>query len=128
MQTDKQLTILRGVLVVIGVIFLIGVPLLMMVWPSGWRWQPNQSEYEQMILGVYAVLGIFLLLAARNPMQHRSLLWFTVWSSAVHGGIMAVQVLRDPLERGHLLGDVPALFLVAIVLALLMPRGSAASA
>jgi hypothetical protein len=61
-------------------------------------------------------------------MAHRSLIWFTVWSSAVHAAIMAVQAIVDATERGHLFGDVAALFLVAIVLALLMPRGADATA
>jgi hypothetical protein len=64
-------------LVLVGLIFLFGVdPLMMFLWSSGWRWQPNQPEYEQMILGVYATLGIFLLLAARNPAANRSLIAF----------------------------------------------------
>jgi hypothetical protein len=95
-------------------------------WPSGWRWQPNQPEYEQMILGVYATLGVFLLIASRNPLKNRSLIWFTVWSSLVHGGIMAFQAMNTPAERGHLLGDVPALVIVALVLAVLTPRGAVA--
>jgi hypothetical protein len=45
-----------------------------------------------------------------------------VWSSVVHGAIMGVQAFSDASERGHLIADVPALFLVAIVLAVLMPR------
>jgi hypothetical protein len=76
-----------------------------------------------MIIGVYATLGVFLLIAARNPYAHKSLIWFTVWSSVVHAAIMGVQALNDPAERGHLVGDVPALILVAIVLAALTPRG-----
>jgi hypothetical protein len=72
-----------------------------------------------MIVGVYATLGVFLLNASRNPQAHRSLIWFTVWSSVVHGGIMAVQSM--PAEHcAHLLGDVPALFLIAIVLGCLL--------
>jgi uncharacterized protein DUF6632 len=114
--------ILRTVLVAVGLIFLFGVyPLMMYLWPSGWRWQPNQPEYEQMILGVYATLGIFLLMAARNPSEHRSLIAFTAWSSLVHGGIMTLQALRSPMEHGHLLGDVPALVIVGVVLIALAP-------
>jgi hypothetical protein len=81
-----------------------------------------------MIIGVYATLGIFLIIAARNPLQHLSLIWFTVWSSVVHGLIMAVQAIVDPAERGHLVGDVPALLIVALVLALLTPKGASAAA
>jgi len=115
---------LRIALVVFGVAFLLVYP-LMILWPSGWAWQPHQHEYEQMIVGIYATLGIFLLWASRRPEAHLSLIWFTVWSSLVHGGIMAIQALVDPAERGHLPGDVAALFLVAIVLAWLTPRGVA---
>ena len=50
------------------------------------------------------------------------------WSSVVHGGIMAFQAIKDPLEHGPLIGDVPALFAVAIALALLMPRSTTADA
>jgi hypothetical protein len=74
-----------------------------------------------MILGVYATLGVFLIIASRNPLQHRSLIWFTVWSSLVHAGIMTVQAMMSPMERGHLLGDIPALAIVAIALAILTP-------
>jgi len=81
-----------------------------------------------MILGVYATLGIFLLVASRNPLAHVSLIWFTVWSSAVHAAIMAMQALANPEQRGHLLGDVPALFILAAVLAFLTPRRAEAQA
>jgi hypothetical protein len=127
-NTDTRVRYLRIVLVVVGLIFIVGVyPLMMAWWPSGWRWQPNQPEYEQMILGVYARLGVFLLIASRNPLQHRSLIWFTVWSSLVHAGIMAVQAMRSPMEHGHLLGDIPALAIVAVALAILTPRGRIAA-
>ncbi len=112
---------LQIALVVTGMAFLLVYP-LMVVWPSGWVWTPGQHEYEQMIIGIYATLGVFLLWAARNPEAHLSLIWFTVWSSVVHGGIMAVQALVDEHEHGHLVGDVPALFIVAIVLGILTPR------
>ena len=96
-----------------------------MVWPSGWSWHqgaPYQSEYFMMIVGVYATLGVFLIRASRNPMAHRSLISFTVWSSLVHALIMAVQGM-GPMNQGHLMGDVPALILVAVVLTVLM-RGA----
>ena len=120
--------VLRIVLIVVGLIFLVGVyPLMMYLWPSGWRWQPNQPEYEQMILGVYATLGIFLLLASRNPAAHRSLIAFTAVSSLVHAAIMAVQALQNPVERAHLFGDVPALIIVGVALIVLAPPKAAAA-
>jgi len=75
-----------------------------------------------MIIGIYATLGIFLILAARDPLKHLSLIWFTVWSSVVHGGIMAVQSFDSINNMGHLYGDVLVLFAVAAVLAFLAPH------
>jgi len=123
-MADERRQGLRIALVVFGVAFLLVYP-MMWIWPSGWAWEPRQPEYEQMLVGIYATLGVFLLWASRNPEAHLSLLWFTVWSSVVHGAIMAVQALVDPSERGHLVGDVAALLLVAAVLAALTPRGVA---
>jgi hypothetical protein len=117
---------LKVVLILVGLIFLLGVYPSMIFWPSGWRWQPNQPEYEQMILGVYATLGIFLLLASRNPSANRSLIAFTAWSSLVHAAIMAVQAFQNTSERGHLLGDVPALIVVGVVLIALAPAKQSA--
>ena len=123
MSNSGSLTPLRVALVIVGIIFIIGVYPLTILWPSGWKWHMSgHSDYLQMILGIYATLGVFLLLAARNPLKHLSLIWFTVWSSVVHGGIMTAQSLAYPEHRGHLLGDVPALLLIAIVLAVLTLR------
>jgi len=120
MNEGSKSQLLRPVLIVVGLVFIFGVAILMRVWPSGWQWQPSQPEYEQMILGVYATLGVFLLLAAREPARHRSLILFAAWSSLVHAGIMGVQAIRDTAESGHLIGDVPALAIVGIVLLVLV--------
>ena len=122
MSTAERVKLLRVALVVVGLIFLAGIYPLTILWPAGWAWHnTGQSLYLQMILGIYATLGIFLLMASRDPVANRSLIWFTIWSSVVHGGIMAAQSIVYPQHRGHLVGDVPALFIVAIVLAFLMP-------
>lgn len=110
-------------LTVVGLIFVFGIYPLTRAWPAGWTWQPDQPAYLQMILGVYAVLGVFLLIAARDPARHRSLIWFTVWSSLVHAGVMLWHSFTDPGMRGHLWGDDAALIVVALGLALLAPRG-----
>ena len=123
MDHATQLKYLSISLYVFGAIFTVGVYLMMMwIWPSGWSWEPRQPEYEQMIMGVYATLGVFLIRAARDPLAHRSLIQFTIASSIVHAAIMAAQALVDPTERANLLGDVPALFLVAGVLWYLLPK------
>ena len=126
MNAADRVRFLRIALIVVGLIFLIGVYPLTILWPAGWSWHHDgQSLYLQMILGIYATLGVFLLMAARDPLANRSLIWFTVWSSVVHGGIMAAQSIAYPEHRGHLIGDVPALLIVAVVLGFLTPRTSA---
>ena len=112
---------LQIVLVLIGGLFLSLYP-LMQLWPSGWVWLPRQPEYEQMMIGVYATLGIFLIWASRRPEVYLSLIWFTFWSSFVHGIIMCRQAIIDPVERGHLKGDVAALFIAVVLLGWLTPR------
>jgi len=123
---------LRIALRLVGVAFIVGIYTFINFWPSGWSWHAGQSHhlphYLQMILGVYATLGVFLLIASRNPLAHLSLVWFTVWSSVVHAAIMAVQALTNPDQIAHLWGDVPALLVFAAVLAFLTPRGRVATA
>jgi len=121
-KPDTRENYLKIALRLFGVIFLLVYP-LSIVWPSGWVWHGGEGVYYfQMIVGVYAVLGIFLIIAAKNPGAHRSLISFTVWSSVVHALIMAAQAIGDQSEHGHLVGDVPALLLVAAVLGYLTPR------
>jgi hypothetical protein len=128
MTDTHRLNYLRIALVLVGVTFIAGIYLLMIVWPSGWTWHTGHSDYPLRIVGIYATLGVFLIIAARNPLDHLSLIWFTVWSSAVHGGIMAVQSLVSSGNHGHLVGDAPALLIVAAVLAVLTPRGEKGAA
>jgi hypothetical protein len=103
---------LKVVLVLVGSLFLAGLyPLT----------QPNQPE-QQMLGGVYATLGIFLLLALRNTSANRSLIAFTAWSSLVHAAIMAVQAFRNVIPRGDLLGAVLPLAIVGVALIVLAPE------
>lgn len=121
-QADR-VKYLRIALLLVGLIFTFGIYPLTIVWPSGWSWHTGQSDYLMMILGIYATLGVFLMIASRSPLAYISLIWFTVWSSVVHAAIMAAQAFANPMHRGHLLGDVPALLVVALALGLLTPRG-----
>ena len=127
MTDTVRLKYLKIALVAVGVIFIAGIYLLMIVWPSGWTWHTGHSDYPLMIVGVYATLGVFLLAAARNPLANLSLIRFTIWSSVVHALIMAVQAVVSPGSHGHLVGDVPALLIVAAALAALTPRGEKAA-
>jgi len=120
---------LRIALRLVGVAFIFGIYTFTLVWPSGWSWHTGHHtpHYLQMILGVYATLGIFLLFASRKPLAHLSLIWFTVWSSVVHAVIMGAQALANPEHIAHLWGDVPVLLLFATVLAFLTPRSVVAA-
>ncbi|MDB5723866.1 MAG: putative rane protein [Novosphingobium sp.] len=116
--------LLAAALIVFGVIFCLIYPLAV-VWPSGWAWHegsPVGSNYYMMIVAIYATLGVFLIRAAKAPAANASLIWFTVVSSIVHAGVMTVQALASPMHHGHLMGDIPALLLVAVVLGGLMGR------
>jgi len=117
--------VLKVVLVVVGLLFLAAVyPLIMFL---------SREPALAMMLSLYVTLGIFLLLAARDPLAHRSLIAFTAWSSFAHATVMAVQEYLHKIERGELLGVV-ALVIVGVALIALAParqpveRGSAAGA
>jgi FtsH-binding integral membrane protein len=122
MNSSARIAALRYALMVTGVIFIGGIATLARVWPAGWSWGVGHSHYWPMVLGVYATLGVFLIRAARDPLGNRSLIWFAVWSSVVHALVMASSAVGDPAEHGHLIGDVPALLLVAGALAFLTRR------
>ena len=127
MTEPNRIKSLKVALLLVGIFAIVGVYPLTVVWPSGWAWHTGRSEYLEMILGIYATLGVFLIIASRNPLAHRSLIWFAIWSSVVHGAIRAVQSLQSPEHFGHLYGDVPVLLVAAAILAFLMPRQSAAA-
>jgi hypothetical protein len=125
-DNNKMLSI---ALIVFGLAFCLIAP-LSMVWPSGWAWHagpPAASDYFLMIVGVYATLGVFMILASRNPAANASLIWFVIWSSVVHAVIMGWESMRNPMMKGHLTGDVPALLMIAVILGFLMSRARTAS-
>jgi len=99
MSDASRLKLLRIALVVSGLFAIFGFYPLTIVWPSGWAWGHGHSHYQLMIVGLYATLGVFLLMASRDPYANESLIWFTVWSSVVHGAIMGVQAFGDTSER-----------------------------
>ena len=103
---------LKVVLVLVGLIFCAGVyPLIVFT---------RQEPALAMMLSLYVTLGIFLLLASRNPSANRSLIAFTAWSSFVHAALMAVQAFLNLIQRGELVG-VAALVIVGVALIALAP-------
>ena len=107
---------LRVVLVVVGLFFFAGVYLVIR--------PPFKDETFQMMLSLYITLGIFLLLAARAPSLHRSLIAFTAWSSFAHAGIMTVQAFRNRIPHEELMGSV-VLAAIGLVLLVLSPARTA---
>jgi len=96
---------LKFVLVLVGLLFLaLLYPLMMFV---------KQAPTLAMMLSLYVTLGIFLLLAARNPSANRSLIAFTAWSSFAHAAVMSFQAFRNLISRGELLG-VAALIVIGV--------------
>ena len=108
---------LKIVLVLVGVLFLaLAYPLVLFV-----RQDPGTS----MMFSLYVALGVFLLLAVRDPAANRSLIAFTAWSSFAHAVVMGTQAWRNMIARGELVG-VAVLIVIGIVLLVLAPAGSGA--
>ena len=107
---------LRVVMVLVGLLFVAGIyPITSILWHS------DRSQYgDVMMLSLYVTLGIFLLLAARNPSVNRSLIGFTAWSSFAHGAVMAVMAYKTPADRDLLIG-VAALVVIGVALIALAP-------
>jgi hypothetical protein len=123
MKAETRALYLPSALRIVGAIAVFGFYPLTVIWPSGWAWHTGpRSEYLEMIIAIYATLGVFLWFAARNPSAHTSLISFAVWSSVAHGLVMAAQAPSNPVHVHHLYGDVPALLVIAGVLAYLCPE------
>ena len=104
---------LKVVLVLVGLLFTAMVyPLVLFV---------KQDPASAMMMSLYVTLGIFLIMAARNPSANRSLIAFTAWSSLVHAAIMAVQAFHNLIPRTDLLQAVLPLAIVGVALIVLAP-------
>ncbi|SRR6266481_5189254 len=108
---------LKIVLALVGLLFSAGIyPMTMSLWKM------NEPDYgDTMMLSLYFALGIFLLMAIRNPWANRSLIAFAAWSSFAHGAVMAVMAVRIPGERQELLVAVAALAVIGVALIVLAP-------
>ena len=107
---------LKIVLVLVGLVFSAGVfPVAESLW------QQNQSMYTfDMMLSLYVALGIFLLIAARNPSANRSLINFAAWSCFAHAAVMAVTAFSKGGYRGDVWG-VAVLVIIGVALIVLAP-------
>ena len=116
--------VLNVVLVVVGMLFSAGIyPLAMRLL------RPQKCEYSDvMLLSLYVTLGIFLLVAARNPSAYRSLIAFAAWSSFAHAVAMGVQALPNASMRGDLYGSAVLVVIGAALFVLAPAKQSAVSA
>jgi hypothetical protein len=103
---------LKFALALVGLVFLaLAYPLILFM-----RQDPGTS----MMFSVYVTLGVFLLLAIRNPSASRSLIAFTAWSSFAHAAIMGTQAMRNMVSREELVG-VAVLVVIGVTLIALAP-------
>src|ERR1700682_2484308 len=116
MNRERALKIL---LVLLGLLFVAGVyPLMTSVWNG---WQANKEDALPMMLSLYVTLGIFLLVAARNPSANRSVIAFAAWSSFAHASVMAVMALHLANEHGVLLMAAAFFSIIGAALIVLAP-------
>jgi len=112
----KRERALRIVLVVLGLLFCAAVyPLILMV---------KQDPALAMMMSLYATLGVFLLLASRNPSAHRSLIAFAAWSSFAHATVMSVQAYLNFIARRELIGSAVFILIGVALIALAPARQS----
>ena len=103
---------LKVVLVLVGLLFCAAVyPLILMA---------KQDPALAMMMSLYVTLGVFLLLASRNPSTHRSLIAFTAWSSFAHATVMGVQAYLNIIARRELFG-VATFVVIGVALIALAP-------
>jgi len=112
---------LQIALVLVGLLFSLAIlPLI-----GGLRDPAGSDTGDTMMMSLYFTLGIFLLIAVRNPAAHRSVIVFAAWSSFAHAVTMSTQGIEIPSERSGFLGGSALLVVIGVVLlALLPPRTS----
>jgi hypothetical protein len=93
--------VLKVVLVLVGLLFSAGIFVLVGSVQSSWR--ANKESADPMFLSLYVTLGVFLLLAARNPSAHRSLIAYAGWANIAHAAVMTIMAIHLPNERRDLL-------------------------
>jgi uncharacterized membrane protein YhdT len=112
---------LRIVLVIVGLIFLAGVYPLITSIRDGW--QANKEDSLPMGISLYVMQGIFLLLAARDPLSNRGVITFAAWLNIAHAAVMVIMSIRLPHERQDLLVASAIFGLIGVVLIALVPKG-----
>ena len=105
---------LKVVLALVGLLFIaLGYPMVVFI---------RQDPALSMMFSLYVTLGVFLLLAIRNPSASRSLISFTAWSSFAHAALMGTQAWRNMVARGELIGVAVLVIIGAVLIALAPPK------
>ena len=110
---------LKIVLVLVGLFFVAGIYPLMTTVRSAW--QANNEDAAPMMLSLYVTLGVFVLVATRNPSANRSLIAFTAWSSFAHAAVMVVMAVHVTSAREGLLMVSALLGVIGVALIVLAP-------
>ena len=85
----KRERALQVALVVVGLLYSFwGYLLFDDLWHSKWL---GHSDVMPMFLSLNTVLGVFLLLAVKQPAKHRSVIAYGAWSSLAHAFTMTIQ-------------------------------------
>jgi hypothetical protein len=112
--------VLKVVLVVVGLFFVAGlIPIVMYLWHPG-----NESPGDTMMLSLYVALGIFLLLAARDPTAYRSLIAYAGWANIAHAAVMTLMAIHPGSDRSGLLTGAGLFTPIGVLLIVLTPARS----
>jgi len=111
--------VLKVLLVLLGLAFSAGIYPIVTSVQDGWK--TNKEDALPMMLSLYVTLGVFLLMAARNPSANRSVIAFAAWANIAHGAVMAVMAVHLPNEREDLLIGGAVFAVIGLVLIVLAP-------
>jgi len=118
----KRERLLQIVLVIVG---LLNVGIIYFLYldlrHSSWLLEQN-NECEPMFLSFFIPAGVFLLMAARRPTEHRSMIALAAWWNICHGAVMAIQTVEARMHGVHReFTDVVVFIAIGVVLLALLP-------
>jgi len=90
----KRERLTQIVLVIVGLLYLATIYFLYVdLRHSSWLLE-QKNECEPMFLSFFIPVGVFLLMAARRPSEHRSMIALAAWWNISHGSVMAIQTVE----------------------------------
>ena len=126
----KRERTLQVALVLVGLLYSFwGYFLFGALWHS--RWLNGHDDVGPMFLSLNTVLGVFLLLAVKQPAKHRSLIAYGAWSSLAHGFTMTIQSAEASahgIHRNDSPWDIVIVGVIGVALLALLPAKQPAPA